>query len=166
MKLCNQSISVSRTFPVPLEKLWAVASHPSRLAGSVAMLRDFDAPEVLAVGSRLKETHTILGWPQRYVGRITHYERATRWAMTSRPQSRGPCPLPHDVLYQFERSAEGSTLTITCEFKCGGLLAVPIAPRIVEWLMKLTITNLLSAIADRLLTRTVQVHGSCSPRIS
>ncbi len=151
MKNRKHSVSVGRTFPVPLEKLWAAASHPARLSGDVAMLRDFQAPEILEIGSPLAETHTILGWPQRYAGRITQYERAMRWAMTSHPQSRGPCPLPHDVLYQFEHNESGSTLTITCDFKCGGLLSFPFVPRIVAWLMKLTIANLLSTIAGKIL---------------
>lgn len=150
MKNRKQTVSVGRTFPVPLEKLWAAASHPARLSGYVAMLRDFQAPEVLGVGSPLAETHTILGWPQRYAGRITQYERAMRWAMTSRPQSRGPCPLPHDVLYQFEDHENGSSLTITCDFKCGGLLSFPFLPRVVAWVMKWTIANLLSSIADKI----------------
>lgn len=150
MKNRKQSVSVVRAFPVPSEKLWAAASHPARLSGDVAMLRDFQAPEILEIGSPLAETHTILGWPQRYAGRITQYEPAMRWAMTSRPQSRGPCPLPHDVLYQFENDESGSTLTITCNFKCGGLLAFPFVPQIVAWFMKLTIAKLLSSIEDKI----------------
>jgi len=86
MKNRKQSVSVVRAFPVPLEKLWAAANHPARLSGDVAMLRDFQAPEVLGIGSPLSETHTILGWPQRYAGRITQYERAMRWAMPVTPR--------------------------------------------------------------------------------
>ncbi len=149
MNAHKQSVSVSRAFPAPVEALWAVASHPKRLSDAVAMLRDFHAPEQLAVGSPLAETHTILAWPQRYAGRITEYERHSRWAMTSRPQSAGPCPLPHDTLYRFEQGENGSSLTITCDFQCGGLLAFPFVPRIVAWFMKRTIANLLSAIAAR-----------------
>jgi hypothetical protein len=155
MKNRKQSVSVCRTFPVPLERLWAAASHPARLSGDVAMLRDFQAPEILGVGSPLAETHTILGWPQRYAGRITQFERAMRWAMRSRPQSRGPCPLPHNVCYEFEHNESGSTLTIKCDFKCGGLLAFPFVPRIVAWFMKLTIANLLSAIENKVMKTTV-----------
>jgi hypothetical protein len=151
MNLCNQSVSVSRAFPVAVGKLWSAADHPSRLSSAVAMLRDFRAPKELEVGSPLGETHTILGWPQRYIGHITHYESMIRWGMKSRPQSRGPCPLPHDVLYQFEPSENGSKLTITCDFRCGGLLSLPFVPRIVAWFMKRTIANLLSSIASKIM---------------
>jgi|SRR5580765_1015113 len=150
MKNCKQSVSVGRAFPVSPERLWAIAGHPARLSDAVAMLRDFQAPKVLDVGSALAETHTILGWPQRYIGRITQFKPVARWGMTSNPQSRGPCPLPHDVLYQFEKKANGSSLTITCDFQCGGLLALPFVPQIVAWFMKRTIANLLSSIADKI----------------
>ena len=155
MKNRKQSVSVARAFPVPLEKLWATASHPARLSGDVAMLRDFQAPEVLEISSPLAKTHTILGWPQQYTGRITQYERAMRWAMTSRPKNHGPCPLPHDVLYQFDQSGSGSTLTITCDFQCGGLLTLPFVPRMVAWFMKITIANLLASIANKIMKNTV-----------
>jgi hypothetical protein len=149
MRNHGQSVSVSRAFPVQVENLWAAAIHPSRLGRCVALLRDFQAPDVLEIGAPLAETHTILGWPQRYTGRITQYDQFFCWAMTSRPQSRGPCPLPHDVRYQFEDNESGSRLTITCDFKCGGVLAFPFVPRIVAWFMKLTISNLLSSIAAK-----------------
>lgn len=155
MKICDQSISVSRAFPVSVGCLWSAAGHPSRLSNAVAMLRDFSAPMILEVGSRLAETHTILGWPQHYTGRVTRYERIARWAMTSRPQSPGPCPLPHDVDYQFEARGNGSVLTITCDFKCGGLLALPFVPKLVAWFMRRTISNLLSSIADRISNHSV-----------
>lgn len=150
MRICDQSVSVSRAFFFPVDRLWAAAGHPSRISNNVAMLRTFRAPAILEVGSPLAETHTILGWPQCYTGRITRYDRLARWAMTSRPESRGPCPLPHDVDYQFEARGNGSVLTIKCDFKCDGLLAFPFVPKLVAWFMRRTISNLLSSIADRI----------------
>src|SRR5258707_247268 len=109
MNSCRQSVSVARSFPVPVGTLWGVAGHPARIAHAVAMLREFRAPIILDVGSPVVETHTILGWPQRYVGRITQYIPSVCWGMTSSPDSPGPCPLAHDVLFEFKTKGKNST---------------------------------------------------------
>jgi hypothetical protein len=144
----TQSLSVRRLFPVSVEDLWTAASHPGQVSHAVAMLAHFRAPRVLEPGSPIEEIHTILGWPQRYVGRITQYIPAVHWAMTSSPRGIGPFPLPHDVVFQFEPQGTNSTLTITCEFRCGGLLSVPLGPRIARWFMQRTIVRVFRAIND------------------
>jgi len=113
------------------------------------MLRGFRAPAELCLGSGVAETHTILGWPQIYVGRITQYEPGHHWAMSSRPRGTGPFPLPHEVRYDFEGYENASNLTLTCGFRCGGLLALPFGPRIVAWVMKRALAAMLTAVAER-----------------
>jgi hypothetical protein len=136
---------------VPLEILWAIAGHPQQIADWVAMLKHFHVPARLEPGAHVEEIHTILGWPQRYIGRITQYKVGAIWAMATRPQAHGPCPLPHCVWARFEKTSEGSTLTIRCKFWCGGLLSVPLGPQIVKWFMKRTIRKLFSSIREHLL---------------
>ena len=142
----TQSVSVTRLFSVPVEHLWAVAGHPGRVCHAVPMLGRFRAPRLLEVGSPIEEIHTILAWPQRYVARITELIPKVRWAMASSPQGSGPFPLPHDVVFQFEPQGRSSRLTITCEFRCGGLLSVPLGARIARWFMQRTIHRVFLAI--------------------
>ena len=144
------TVSVTESFPVGLDVLWGEAGHPARVSEAVPMLRDFTAPATLSVGAPLSETHTILGWPQRYKGEVLVLEERKVWGMSSKPSEPGPCSLPHDVFYRFAEHGGRSSLRITCNFDCQGFLALPFVPKFVAWLMKLTLLKLLKTVGSRL----------------
>lgn len=145
------TVKAARSFPVTVEKLWRVAGHPVLLSKSVPMLARFTAPRRLWVGARVAELHTILGIPQRYLGRIIAFREGEEWGMTNEPQGKGVFPLPHQVLYQFQHtSSAGSSLFVTCDFACGGMLRFPGVRLLAEWFMKRTLNRLLDSLYDQL----------------
>ena len=152
------TVSVTESFPVGLDALWREAGHPARVSKTVPMLRDFSAPETLTVGAPLSETHTILGWPQRYQGEVLVIEERKVWGMSSKPSEPGPCSLPHDVFYGFSEQGGRSSLRITCSFECRGLLALPFVPKLVAWAMKLTLLKLLKTVGLRLRAMPCAAH--------
>lgn len=113
------------------------------------MLAKFRSPAKLQVGTPVAETHTILGLPQHYEGRITAYEQGLRWAMCSEPRGWGLFPLLHDVCYDFEGDEHDSALTLTCVFHCKGLLALPLVPRVVRCLMQRYLETMLKLFDHR-----------------
>lgn len=115
------------------------------------MLAKFRSPAKLQVGTPVAETHTILGLPQCYEGHITAYEQGSRWAMCSEPRGWGLFPLPHDVCYDFEGDKHDSVLTLTCDFHCKGLLALPLVPRVVRRLMQSYLETILKLFDYRCL---------------
>ena len=142
-------VIASRLFPVSLTQLWEIAGHPSKVSKAVPMLRWFQAPEKLRRFSKVAERHTIMGWPQTYVGFITGYRTGSLWSMSSKPVGWSPFPLPHDVEYAFSGDARNSSLTITCSFRCAGLLAIPFVAGIVKIVMQRAAENLLDHIATQ-----------------
>lgn len=145
----GHTVSVKRRFPVPVSTLWDIAGHPAKVSWAVPMLRGFRAPAKLRVGSGVAEVHTILGWPQIYVGRVTEFEPGRRWGMSNHPRGTSPFPLPHEVRYDFEGDEHTSCLSLTCSFRCGGLLALPFGPRIVAWIMKRALATMLGLLAKQ-----------------
>ena len=153
------TVSVVESFPVGLDVLWQEAGHPARVSEAVPMLRDFSAPATLTVGAPLSETHTILGWPQRYQGEVLVIEERKIWGMSSKPSESGPCSLPHDVFYRFAEHGGRSSLRSTCNFDCRGLLALPFVPKFVAWMMKLTLLKLLKTVGSRLRAIPCTAHS-------
>lgn len=151
---CNQKMSssmervtVETLIPAALDEVWRVAGSPLLLARFVPMLGSFQASSSIGPGARLSETHTILGWPQKYEGHITKYLPQVGWAMSSSPVSGGPASLPHDVEYAFASCSDGSTrLEIRCDYRRQGLLRWPLIGAIVRWWMTQTLRNLSAKI--------------------
>lgn len=140
------TVVVERQFAVSVAALWQLAGHPAKVAFAVPMLRGFSAPRNLRLGSAVAEIHTILGWPQLYIGRITVYEPQRRWGMSNLPRGRGPFPLPHVVQYDFSAEGGASRLTLTCCFDCGGLLSLPGGSSVLAWTMRHALARVLSGI--------------------
>lgn len=113
------------------------------------MLERFHAPANLNVNTPVTETHTILGWPQDYEGAITDHVPGRRWAMSSHPLGFSLFPLPHEVQYAFRGDQTSSSLTLTCTFDCGGLLALPFGPRVVRCAMKRSLSLMLMRLKER-----------------
>ena len=155
----TRTVSATRRFPFSVSTLWDIAGHPAKVSWAVPMLRGFRAPAKLRVGSGVAETHTILGWPQIYVGRVTEFEPGLRWGMSNHPRGSGPFPLPHQVRYDFEGDEHASHLTLTCNFRCRGLLALPFGPWIVAWVMKRALTRMVALVAK-------QVEGGKADKVS
>ncbi|WP_157772493.1 hypothetical protein [Lacunisphaera limnophila] len=141
----QKSVTLSQRFDTGVAGLWHAAGHPRLVSGNVPMLRSFFAPTTLRIGTPVAETHTILGWPQKYLGHITHYAEGQTWGMSSSPAERGPLPLPHDVMYEFEPDGRGSQLRVSCRFDCLGILGLPLISNLVEWYMKRAIAKVFDA---------------------
>lgn len=149
MNPCKEIISTSLTVPVSLAAAWEAACHPSRLVPDVPMLKCFHAPRNISEGSAVSETHTILGWPQKFEGHITAMEPLSLWSMSSRPVSWGPASLPHDVEYRFSDHELGTLLSVTCAYWRCGLLRLPFVKGIVRLFMRKVLVSMLKTISSR-----------------
>lgn len=126
------------------EDVWDVASSPLKFAPHCINLDAFNTDSVLKTGSKIEETHSFLGWKQKYTGKIKSLIDTSEWSMYTEPVGWGPFPLPHFVKYSFASiSSNKSNLSITCEYKAGGLLSLPIARTIVRKIMEQAVRKLL-----------------------
>jgi len=140
-------VSAAQTYPCSVGLLWQLAGNPHKVSDAVPMLRSFDLPEGFRSGCPVEEVHTILGWPQRYVGQILRVLPMRAWAMASSPRGPGPFPLPHEVLYRFQDQPGGSAaLTVICRCEPGGLLRLWPSRLLVKWFLRRTVTGILRAV--------------------
>ena len=140
-------VSVRRTYPRAPQWLWGVIGDPRNLTTAVPMLRDFEVIGEFGQGASLTEVHTIGGWPQKYLGRVTRYEAPVSWSMTSSPIHRFPWGLPHTVSYQVSPAPEGGEVSIRCSFRRQGLLRLLIPQLVVRLVMKRALDRILNHIS-------------------
>lgn len=137
-------VSGTTTFALPKKDLWKNLNHPNKLAPHCINLNHFFTDETLKVGNKIEEIHSFAGWKQRYTGVVKSQIEGKEWSMVTYPVGFGPFPLPHYVKYSFEEISENeSSLSITCEYKAGGLLSLPIARTIVRKIMEKAVSKLL-----------------------
>ncbi|MES2623508.1 MAG: hypothetical protein V4576_03830 [Patescibacteria group bacterium] len=137
-------VTGTATFSMSKGELWKYADHPHKLTPHCINLSGFVTDDTIQVGSHIEETHSFIGWRQRYVGAIKSVIKDEEWSMYTAPIGFGPFPLPHFVKYSFRDLSEGqSRLTISCEYKAGGLLSLPGVRTIVRNIMARAIGKLL-----------------------
>lgn len=141
------SVSAAQAYPCSVESLWSLAGSPLKISAAVPMLRSFDLSGEFDDGCPVEEVHTILGWPQRYSGRILRVLPSRAWGMTTWPRGDGPFPLPHKVVYRFSSHSDGaSSMRIICRCQPGGLLRLWPLKFIVAWFMQYTLKRILAKV--------------------
>jgi hypothetical protein len=115
------------------------------------MLKRFSISGAMRKGAAVFEVHTILGFPQRFEGKVTDFEPGRYWAMATRPVTWGPAGLPHSAEYSFESIEKGgkTKIEIGCNYELHGLLRFPGGAWLTARLMRKSIQKILNLIEHR-----------------